>query len=209
MNLLHSQVWKRWSYLLLFQGSMGDCRGKWWRNQVEGMWGTHTGNYSFHSTALTDLTHFLNCTYGIIKWLNYVFDVWSQNVCIEVCHFECPPGADFRLKLSKCFLSPLSLSVYLNPFTHICPSSNSLPHLPPCFLLSILLSSHSSAEPWEGNAAALCSAVRTLRCGFSAASWADWPHHEKQPAGNTSGPGGAVWTAAGQWGGPGLVDLHK
>lgn len=57
----------------------------------------------------------------------------------------------------------------------------------------------SSTEPWEGNGASLCSPVRTLRGGFSAAPGADRPDHEEQPAGDASGPGSAVWTAAGQW----------
>lgn len=54
-------------------------------------------------------------------------------------------------------------------------------------------------EPREGNGTSLCSPVRTLWGGFSVAAWADWPHHEEQPTGDPSGPGSAVWTAAGQW----------
>lgn len=56
----------------------------------------------------------------------------------------------------------------------------------------------SSTEPREGNGASLCSPVRTLRGCFSAAPGADRPDHEEQPAGDASGPGSAVWTAAGQ-----------
>lgn len=60
----------------------------------------------------------------------------------------------------------------------------------------------SSTEPWEGNGAPLCGSVRTLWGGFGAASGADRPHHEEQPAGDASGPGSAVRTTAGQWEGP-------
>lgn len=65
-------------------------------------------------------------------------------------------------------------------------------------LLSLTPSFCSSAEPREGDSASLCRPVWTLWCGFCAAPRADRPHHEKQPAGDTFGPGRAVWTAGGQ-----------
>lgn len=64
--------------------------------------------------------------------------------------------------------------------------------------LLMLLSFHSSVEPWEGNSTSLRRPVRTHWGGFSAASGADWPHHEKQPTRDSSGPGSTVRTVAGQ-----------
>lgn len=56
----------------------------------------------------------------------------------------------------------------------------------------------SDPEPRAGDGAALRGAVRPLGGGVGAAPGADGPHHEKQPAGDPLGPGGALRTSAGR-----------
>lgn len=161
------------------------------------------------STVLSILNFtFCQCT---DKW-DVFFLFLFPSICLPS---KSPPYASnhinsYSFPFHLFFFIPNPSSAFLAYFwpslLHPCTPPSSLSPCPTFHhsLMSYIHSSshlspfHSSTEPWEGNGASLCSPVRTLRCGVSAAAGADRPHNEEQPAGVTSGPGSAVWTTAGQ-----------